>query len=293
MSSKVELLVKKEYIVPMNRLRFSLTSEQLELLLAFESSNGLNDLAETMARDPSVVSRNLQKIAEIAEVLKKVKGRWELTPLGAQTNELTRHYLQKHIELLATDLNTLSTRNIFNENSVLIIINAQNGLFDATQSGRNNSEAESNILKILSHWRKLKRPVVHVKHVSDNPSSMFYRQAIGCEILEALKPEDSEKIVEKTKSSAFVGTDLENILAGYNNASVVLVGFTANECIDSTARDSSAKGFTSFVVGNATATFDLKDISGKLVKAERLHKLTLANINAFYAKVIETSDTLK
>jgi nicotinamidase-related amidase len=86
---------------------------------------------------------------------------------------------------------------------------------------------------------------------------------------------------------------LENILAGYNNASVVLVGFTANECIDSTARDSSAKGFTSFVVGNATATFDLKDISGKLVKAERLHKLTLANINAFYAKVIETSDTLK
>jgi hypothetical protein len=176
MSSKVELLVKKEYIVPMNRLRFSLTSEQLELLLAFESSNGLNDLAETMARDPSVVSRNLQKIAEIAEVLKKVKGRWELTPLGAQTNELTRHYLQKHIELLATDLNTLSTRNIFNENSVLIIINAQNGLFDATQSGRNNSEAESNILKILSHWRKLKRPVVHVKHVSDNPSSMFYRR---------------------------------------------------------------------------------------------------------------------
>ena len=41
------------------------------------------------------------------------------------------------------------------------------------------------------------------------------------------------------------------------------------------------------------ATFDLKDASGKLVKAERLHKMTLANINAFYAKVIETSDTLK
>ena len=38
--------------------------------------------------------------------------------------------------------------------------------------------------------------------------------------------------------------------------------------------------------------FDVKDASGKLLKAERIHKLTLANINAFYAKVIETTDVL-
>lgn len=277
----------------MNRLRFSLSSEQLELLLAFESSKGLNDLAETMARDPSVVSRNLQRIAESADVLKKVKGRWELTPLGLQTNELTRHYLQKHSELLKTTTTQTSTnKSYFNESSVLVVINAQNGLFDATQSGRNNSEAESNILKILTAWRKLKRPVIHVKHVSDNPNSMFYRNSIGCEILEPLKPQNNEKIVEKTKSSAFTDTEFESVLSEYNNASVVLVGFTANECIDSTARDAADKGFTSFVVGNATATFDLVDPTGKLVKAERLHKLSLANINAFYAKVIQTSDIL-
>ena len=45
-------------------------------------------------------------------------------------------------------------------------------------------------------------------------------------------------------------------------------------------------------IGDATATFDLRDSSGKLVKAERIHKLTLINIDAFYAKVINTADAL-
>jgi predicted transcriptional regulator len=64
-----------------NRLKFNLNSDQLELLLAFENAKGLGHLAELMARDPSVISRNLQRVAEDYPVLKKVKGRWEITPL--------------------------------------------------------------------------------------------------------------------------------------------------------------------------------------------------------------------
>jgi nicotinamidase-related amidase len=36
----------------------------------------------------------------------------------------------------------------------------------------------------------------------------------------------------------------------------VLVGFTANDCIEATARDSFEKGFNTYVVGDATAMFD-------------------------------------
>ncbi|MBK7962468.1 MAG: hypothetical protein IPK04_15535 [Bdellovibrionales bacterium] len=56
-----------------NRLKLPLNSDQLELLLAFENTKGLGHLAEVMARDQSVVSRNLQRIAEDYPVLKKVK----------------------------------------------------------------------------------------------------------------------------------------------------------------------------------------------------------------------------
>jgi nicotinamidase-related amidase len=70
------------------------------------------------------------------------------------------------------------------------------------------------------------------------------------------------------------------------------VGYTANECIDATARDSTKLGYTTYVVSDATAMFDLRAPDGKLLKADRLHRLTMANLNAFYAKVIQCSDLL-
>jgi nicotinamidase-related amidase len=277
----------------MNRSKFTLSSDQLELLLAFENSQGLTHLSEMMARDPSVVSRNLQRLVENYPVLKKIKGRWEITPLGIQVNQRTRTFLEEQKKLFAP-----ATENKkhglpgWPEDSVLLIINAQNGLFDATQEGRNNSQAERNISRILKHWRALKRPVFHIKHVSDNPESIFFRHSVGSKFLKELEPLENEVVVEKMKSSAFAESHLESNLNKKSYSSLVLVGFTANECIDATARDSAAKGFDTFVVGDATATFDLRDSTGRLVKAERIHKLTLININAFHAKVVNTADVL-
>ena len=116
---------------------------------------------------------------------------------------------------------------------------------------------------------------------------------MGCDFLQTIQPQGSEIVIEKTKSSAFAGTNLESFLNQQSSAEIVLVGFTASECIDATARDAAAIGFATFVVGDGTATFDLRDPSGKLVKADRIHRLTLININAFYAKVVSTSDVLK
>jgi nicotinamidase-related amidase len=273
--------------------KFPLTSEQLELLIAFEEATGLNQLAEKMMRDPSVVSRNIQRIAEDYPVLTKIKGRWELTPLGLQTNELTRNYLKSQQSLLIDTKKKQSAEITFSDKSVLIIINAQKGLLDATQNGRNNSEAENNIAKILNHWRSKNRKVIHIQHASEKTNSMFYRNSPGFNFLDALKPTNQETIIEKTKASSFTDTHLEATLNQVEASDITLVGFTANECIDSTARDAASLSFSAYVVCDATAMFDLVDTSGKLIKAERIHRLTMANINAFYAKVIETSSATK
>lgn len=274
----------------MNKLKFALSSDQLELLLAFESSQGLGHLAEVMGRDQSVISRNLQRIAEDQPVLKKVRGRWEITPLGVQVNRKTSAYLKEQSELFNSSGEPEFTD--WAKDSVLLIINAQIGLLDSTQEGRNNSQAELNIQRILGRWRKNNRKIIHVKHVSDSPSSVFYRDAVGCDFLNELKPHDDETIVEKTKASAFSGTNLDTVLSELSSTTVMLVGFTANECIDSTARDASEKGLETIVVSDATATFDMRDASGKLIKAERIHKLTLLNLGAFHAKVINSKDVL-
>lgn len=64
--------------------RFGLTSEQCELLLAFETSPSLEALARALGRDASVLSRQLQRIAQDTPALEKTHGRWRLTPLGKQ-----------------------------------------------------------------------------------------------------------------------------------------------------------------------------------------------------------------
>lgn len=276
----------------MARPAFLLSSDQLELLLAFEDSKGLAALAESMGRDPSVISRGLQRIAEEHPVLIKIRGKWELTPLGREINELTRSSIASYQNLLHKPVPAQKPKKYASAKSLLLIVNAQVGLLDATQLGRNNSDAEKNIASLLSHWRKNQRPVVHIKHVSDNPSSLFFRKSAGCEILPELTPLEGELVLEKTKSSAFAETSLENQLKQIEPEEILMVGFTANECIDATARDSAALGFTSFVIGDATAMFDVRDPMGKLMKAERIHKLTLANINAFYAKVLRTVDVV-
>ena len=235
----------------MARERFPLTSDQLEVLVAFSERKGLADLAESLAKDPSVVSRHLQRIAEVAPVLEKVNGRWALTLSGAAVVAKTRDFLAA----IDDDVRTVGkTRDPwFATNAALVVINAQKGLGAANQGERSNADAEANIARLLAKWRSEVRPVIHVRHVSANPKSPFAPGSKGAEFIEGLGPAANEEIFDKTKASAFAETTLAAALEKRGIETLVLVGFTASDCIDATARSSSALGFTTAVVGDATA----------------------------------------
>ena len=133
-------------------------------------------------------------------MLAKVKGRWKLTPLGVQLNQRTRLFLEDQAALFSgVDSTKGKTSPTVPEDCVLIVINAQNALFDASGIGRNNSEAEQNISLILDRWRSRNRRVVHVKHVSDRPGSMFFRNSNGCDFLDIAQPIKGELVIEKLK----------------------------------------------------------------------------------------------
>jgi nicotinamidase-related amidase len=276
----------------MARPRFQLNSDQLELLLAFEQIKGLRPLADFMGRDPSVISRNLQRMAEDFPVLAKINGRWELTALGKQINEATRKFIEIQNQTLARKDSPVQEEPYRARNALLMVINAQKGLLDPALGGRNNLQAEKNIESLLRQWRSDRRPILHVKHVSENPKSLFYTGSEGCQFLPSLSPTMEETVLEKRKSSAFTDTNLNETLQTQDIGTLILVGFTANECIDATARDAAELGFTTYVVNDATAMFDITGPDGKLIKADRIHKLTLANIHSLCAQVITTSSLL-
>ncbi|MES2801388.1 MAG: LysR family transcriptional regulator [Bdellovibrionota bacterium] len=71
-----------------------LSSEESELLLAFESASSLEKIAEAIGKDISNVSRSLTKISEKLPVVEKQNNRWQLTDLGKRLNERTRDSIQ-------------------------------------------------------------------------------------------------------------------------------------------------------------------------------------------------------
>ena len=281
------------YSNPMARKeRFPLTSDQVELLLAFEKTGGLGRLSEVMAKDPSVVSRNLQRLGELLPVIAKKNGKWRITALGKQVNELTRPYLLELERLisLAKDSQGLQRekRPCLSKNALLVVVNAQDGLHLSQQGSRNNLSAEDHIGKLLAHWRAGSRPVAHVKHVSDNPKSLFYKQGKGVGFIR-LSPKAGEAVFEKSKASAFTSADFSAYAEENEFDALILTGFTAGECIDTTARQASELGFTTYVVSDATATFDVTGPDGSLYEAERVHKLVLANLHSFFAEIVDTA----
>ncbi len=267
--------------------KFPLTSEQLELLLAFEKSKGLSDLAQSMGRDSSVISRQLQKLAEDYPVLVKDKGKWIISPLGFKVNEVTT----KSIHDFELILKIQDKKFLPKSHTALLVINAQDGILKI-KTDRSNPAAEKNIKKLLTHWRHLNSHVFHIKHISENPESLFYKNAATAEFGSELAPVNNEPVFEKLKASAFSNPGFVKTLEKENITNLILTGFTANECVEATAREAHEKGFNTLVIGDATAMFDLMGHDKKLYKAEKIHELVLANINALYAQIETTQNIL-
>ncbi|MEQ8246223.1 MAG: isochorismatase family cysteine hydrolase [Alphaproteobacteria bacterium] len=71
------------------------------------------------------------------------------------------------------------------------------------------------------------------------------------EILETLKPQPGEMVIQKNRPSAFYSTQLESVLAAMKIKSLVFCGVTTNMCVETTVRDASQRDFRCFVVSDA------------------------------------------
>jgi nicotinamidase-related amidase len=176
----------------------------------------------------------------------------------------------------------------------LLLIDIQKGFDDIEYWGgqRNNPEAENNAAEILNYWRKNKLPVYHIKHCSTNPGSRLAEGNIGNEFKDIVKPEDGEPVIKKNVNSAFMGTELKQLLDNANIKQVVIIGLTTDHCISSTARMAGNYGFETFVVSDATATFGKTGADGQKYSAEIMHETALASLHAEFATVLKKDELL-
>jgi len=178
-------------------------------------------------------------------------------------------------------------------NTTLIVIDVQKGFEDPRWGRRNNPQAESNIGRILAAWRSAHMPVIHAQHCSREPDSPLRPGFAGNQIKEIASPLPEEPVLKKNVNSAFIGTDLESRLRNNQVEKVVMVGITTDHCVSTTARMAANLGFVTFVVSDATATFDRIGPDGRNYKADEIHAANLASLHNEFATVIDTEALLK
>ena len=178
------------------------------------------------------------------------------------------------------------------DNTALLLIDIQTGFDEPRWGERNNPEAERNIAALLAAWRRDRRPVIHVQHMSQEPDSPLRPERPGNAIKPEALPLPGEPLFQKTVNSAFIGTPLEAHLRAHGIDTVVVVGLTTDHCVSTSARMAANLGFTAIVVSDGTATFDRTGPDGEHHSAEQMHRHELASLNGEFATVRRTNEVL-
>jgi len=177
------------------------------------------------------------------------------------------------------------------ETPALILIDIQKGFDYVPYWGRerNNPDAEPNAAALLTHWRACNMPVFHVQHCSVNPESPLHESNAGNKFKDMVLPCEGEVVVKKSVNSAFIQTPLSNLLDQAGIRKVVIAGLTTDHCVSTTTRMAGNFGYQTYVVSDATATFNKTGANGQNYPAAVIHETALASLNNEFATVITTA----
>lgn len=174
--------------------------------------------------------------------------------------------------------------------TALILIDLQNDYFNDDELERCRGDLVEATNLLVEHARAAGAPVVEVRTVHQEDRStwalnmledgqgMAFEGTEGAARVDGLAEPDV--VFEKTRDSAFHGTDLATWLRERDVDEIVLAGVSTESCINATATDAYAHDFRTVLVKDATASVEW-----------RLHDQTLERLEAQYRQpVIPAAD---
>ena len=183
-------------------------------------------------------------------------------------------------------------KDFIKKNPALILVDIQKAFLEKDYPGliRNNEHAEFICGKILKKWRTLDLPIIHVRHSSTNPESKLHKSRPGFEFNDYVTPLETEMVLTKEVNSAFIGTNLENILIKSHIDTLVIVGMTTNHCISTTVRMSGNLGFDTYLISDSTACYNTKGLNGEIIDCNTIYNSALASLQEEFATVIDSKE---
>jgi nicotinamidase-related amidase len=178
---------------------------------------------------------------------------------------------------------------------VLLVIDCQKGFLDVNYWGgnRNNKNAEHVCSILIKKWRELKLKIIHIRHSDLDPNSPLYKSKTGFEFNNQTIPINNEMIITKNVNSAFIGTNLKETLDNEQCKTLVIIGLTTDHCVSTTIRMASNYGYNTYLISDATATFDKVGINGEKYDAEQIHQISLASLKDEFSTILTSDEILK
>jgi nicotinamidase-related amidase len=182
------------------------------------------------------------------------------------------------------------------DTTALVVVDLQQAFDDhaywSPTGRRNNPACEANVASLIAAWRIHRRPVVFVRHDSDEDASPLRPDQPGNEFKPQLTGEP-DLLVSKQVNSAFYGEpDLDAWLRGRGLGSFAVCGIQTNHCVETTARMGGNLGYDVLFVLDACHTFDREGPDGTLMTADELTRATATSLHGEFATVVSTSDLL-
>ncbi|WP_208539299.1 cysteine hydrolase family protein [Algihabitans albus] len=101
------------------------------------------------------------------------------------------------------------------------------------------------------------------------------------EILDELKPLAGELVLNKTTQGGFASSPLDSVLRAKGLTQIVAVGVSTNNCVETTAREASDRGFESVMVSDATGTC-----------SDEMQDMTLGAFTRLWGRVLSVEEVV-
>ncbi|KAE9366633.1 Isochorismatase hydrolase [Stipitochalara longipes BDJ] len=198
------------------------------------------------------------------------------------------------------------------QKTALLLIDIQDGLSHPTYWGpsRSNPSFESNITSLLPIYRKLitsttspseasPHKIIHVAHGSKSVDSPLHPSKPGFAFQSFTTPLPHELVITKNVNSAFIGTNLEEVLRNHFEAkagTLWVVGLTTDHCVSTSVRMAGNLGVCDgrdgekgevILVGDATACW--KKSEEFPFDAETIHAVHVDSLKEF-ASIAKTGE---
>jgi ureidoacrylate peracid hydrolase len=172
---------------------------------------------------------------------------------------------------------------------------------DSSVAAPKGAEIIPRINKIAQTCRLNGALVVHTLHVvrpdgsttgvmgefnSAIKEGLLFKGNPAAELHPEITLEGTDIILEKPRYGAFFGTDLDILLRNRGVESVIITGICTNVCCETTAREANMRDYKVFFVRDATACFDLPEVS-----AEQIQVAVCATLQMAFAQV-ETTESV-